>query len=428
MPPATKRCLRDDSPRAMTPTLADYRTAQAATQSTPEGPARVAARQAAQRLRRTIYEDCARQTLTRRLDPARNADDEAMLWFWFNHFNVYWRKDLVGAALPSYLDGAIRPHLHGRFRDLLLVTLTHPAMLVYLDNSRNFKNRLNENLAREVLELHTLGVEGGYTQNDVQETARILTGFGLRPLKPVRWPKRIASQVREDGEFLFDPRRHDFGKKKVLGQSIDGQGYPEIETLADMLAQHPATAHHLARKLCLYRLGDFVPKAVEEAVARAYLESGGRLDPTIAAINAARDGGTVPTGRTFKDPMKWLLGGVLLLADGHAVTDAVPLVRWLRLLGQPLFDRTTPDGYSLRGSEWLSAGQLAQRFELARAIVGALPRLLGTEPDLDVIWKGPGVRAIEGRLSDASWASIEGSESAAERLALVLASPEFMYV
>jgi uncharacterized protein (DUF1800 family) len=350
-----------------------------------------------------------------------------MLWFWFNHFNVYWRKDLVGAALPSYLDGAIRPRLHGRFRDLLLAAITHPAMLVYLDNSRNIKDRLNENLARELLELHTLGVDGGYTQDDVQQTARVLTGFGLRPLKPVRWPRRMAAQVREDGEFLFDPRRHDFGPKMVLGQRIEGQGYPEIEALADMLAQHPATARHLARRLCLYRLGDAVPAGAEDAVASAYLQSGGRLDATIAAVNAARNGGTVPMGRTFKDPMKWLLGGVGMLADGHAVTDAAPLLRWLRLLGQPMFDRSTPDGYSLRGADWVSAGQLAQRFELARGIVAAVPRLVGTDLNLDVIWNSQGVRVLEDGLGDASWASIQGSESAAERLALLLASPEFMY-
>jgi hypothetical protein len=124
----------------MTPTLAGYRSASAAIRSAPEGPARDALRQAAQRVRRTIYEDCAGQTLARRLDPARNADDESMLWSWFNHFNVYWLKDLVGAALPSYLDDAIRPHLHGRFRDLLLAVITHPAMLVYLDNFRNIKD------------------------------------------------------------------------------------------------------------------------------------------------------------------------------------------------------------------------------------------------------------------------------------------------
>ena len=411
----------------MTPTLADYRTANAAVRNAPGGPARDDAKMAAQRLRRGIYQDCARQTLARRLDPARNADDEAMLWFWFNHFNVYWVKDLVGAALPSYLDDAIRPHLHGRFRDLLLAVITHPAMLVYLDNSRNVKGRVNENLARELLELHTLGVDGGYTQVDVQQTARLLTGFGLRPLNPVQWPPRIAAQVRSHEEFLFDPRHHDFSKKTVLGRQIKGQGYPEVETLVDMLAQHPATGRHLARRLCLYRLGDVVSPNVEDAVAAAYLESGGRLDTTIAAVDAARNKAAIPRGRTFKDPMKWLLGGVMLLADGQAVVDPDPLLNWLRMLGQPLFNRSTPDGYSLRGADWLSAGQLAQRFELARGIVAALPRLVGTEVDLDVILQSRGIRAILDDLGDASWATVEATDAAAERLALMLASPEFMY-
>lgn len=414
----------------MTPTLLDYRIALTARGDASDAAARRAATQAAQRLRTTIYGDCSRQTLERRLDPARNADDESMLWFWFNHFNVYWKKGLVGAALPSYLDEALRPHLHGRFRDVLLAATTHPAMLSYLDNVRNVDGRLNENLARELLELHTLGVDGGYTQTDVQETARLLTGFGLRPVH--RSGPRAPTDRRavERGEFLFEPGHHDFGAKTILGQRIEGKGYAEIEVLADMLALHPATARHLARQVCLYRLGDAVPPGVEAAAAQAYLDSGGKLDALVGAtVAASRATGAAAAG-SFKDPMRWLIGGVALLADGRPVTDATPLARWLGVLGQPLFGRTTPDGYSMRGADWVSAGQLTQRFELAQDIVASLPRLLGPSAgtvDLQAVAASAGVRALQATLGPKSRASIDAASVPAERLALLLASPEFMY-
>lgn len=418
-------------PSSMTPTLSDYRNAVAAVGIASDAASRRIAVKAATRLRRTIYEDCAKQTLARRLDPSRDAARESMVWFWFNHFNVYWQKNLVGAALPSYVDEAIRPNVYGRFRDLLLAATTHPAMLTYLDNVRNVDGRINENLARELLELHTLGVDGGYTQADVQETARLLTGFGLRPVgKKIGLPPRAGTPQHERGEFLFDPRRHDFGAKLVLGKRIEGQGYAEIEVLVDMLATHPSTARHLARRLCMYRLGDAVPAAVERVVATAYLGSGGRLDTMTAAIDTAREGNAAPAGRTFKDPMKWLLDAMVLLAGHRPVADVALVQRWLGLLGQPLFGRATPDGYSLRGTDWVSAGQLAQRFELAQEIVAMLPRLLGTSAG-SVQWvavlESPGVRALESRLGRTSRVNVEAADSPADRLALLLASPEFMY-
>lgn len=409
----------------MTSGLVEYRRSVAAAAAARGEPARRAAILESQRLRRTIYESSAQQMLVRRLDPKQDADSGSQLWFWFNHFNVFWQKGLVGAALPEYLDEALQPHLDGRFRDLLLGVVTHPAMLFYLDNVSNAEGRINENLARELLELHTLGVDGGYTQADVRATALVLTGFGLRPLRPVEWPAREETLKRERGEFLFDPRRHDFSRKRILDQAVDGSGYDEIESLVDLLALQPATARHLARRLCRYHLGDGVPEAVWQGVAAAYLDSGGRLDVTQAAIAAAR--ADVPPGTSFKDPMHWLLDGVALLAAGQPLADARPLLRWLALLGQPLFGRSTPDGYSLDGQDWISSGQLAQRLELAQEIVAARTRLFAAPASPDAVLSSAPALRLADSLGSASRAAFDVADTPQDRLAMLLASPEFMY-
>ena len=203
--------------------------------------ARAEARRTLQVAKRRVVSDFSQAMLRRALNGGADIKEQ-LVWFWANHFSVYWQKNLVGAALPDYVDTTIRPRMQGRFRDLLLGVMAHPAMLVYLDNVRNLAGRINENYARELLELHTMVVYGGYAQTDVQEVARVLTGFGLKPPQPVKWREKQAAQMREQCEFLFDPRRHDFGDKRVLGATIAGTGYAELETLADLLSRQPATA------------------------------------------------------------------------------------------------------------------------------------------------------------------------------------------
>ena len=175
-------------------TLADYRKRRIGANRL-QGEARRQEKLSASRRRLEIVRAYTEMSLERSLRTGPD-DRELLAWFWFNHFNVFWRKGLVGAALPSYVDEAIRPNILGKFRDLLLATMLHPAMLVYLDNERNIANKINENYARELLELHTLGVDGGYAQADVQEVARLLTGFGLRPLRPVKWSPKQQALVR----------------------------------------------------------------------------------------------------------------------------------------------------------------------------------------------------------------------------------------
>src|SRR6201994_922000 len=176
-----------------------------------------------------------------------------MTWFWLNHFNVHMYKRDIRAMVGDYEDQAIRPRALGRFRDLLEATLRHPAMLRYLDNAENAAGRINENYAREIMELHTLGVGSGYTQKDVQELARILTGVGvnLTPDGPKVRPA-LRSQMVRDGLFVFNPNRHDYGDKIFLGHRINGRGLAEVDQALDILSRAPATSRFISRKLALF--------------------------------------------------------------------------------------------------------------------------------------------------------------------------------
>lgn len=376
--------------------------------------------------RQRLISSFAESTLLRASN-AQNAWTESLVWFWFNHFNVFWQKGLVGVALPDYVDEIIRPHAQGGFRDLLLGTITHPAMLIYLDNAKNSVGHINENYARELMELHTLGVNGGYTQEDVKEVARILTGVGLRPMRPVRTPPQLAALVREHGEFMFDPRKHDRKDKQVLGQKIKGNGFDEVETLVDILVSHPATARHIAGKLCLFLLGDEPPADAVLRATKIFSESKGDIAKTIAAIQQDKPASGAKRSRTFKDPYRYVMSAVRLLSADKPLKHARPLVRWLSTLGQPLFGRHTPDGYSLYGRDWVSAGQLTQRFELAKEMVNVMPRLLEKNQTTEDILAQPSVKSFIASLGDLSRTTLSKADDADERLALLLSSPEFMY-
>ncbi|MFZ2726767.1 MAG: DUF1800 domain-containing protein [Methylococcaceae bacterium] len=354
-----------------------------------------------------------------------NAHTEGLVWFWFNHFNVFWRKGLVGAALPDYVNTAIRPFIQGRFRDLLMATLTHPAMIVYLDNVRNFAGHINENYARELLELHTLGVDSGYTQTDVKEVARVLTGVGLRPLNNPKIAPRFLPLVKEKGEFRFSPQKHDFGIKHVLGQDIQGQGFAEIELLVDRLSKHPATAKHIATQLSVFLLGDSPPVDTIAKASKVFIDSEGDLAKTTATILANPLPANAP--RSFKDPYRYVLSAVRLLSTGMPLTQTRPLVRWLNALGEPLFSCHTPNGYSLYGHDWLNAGQLTQRFELAREMVNTVPYLTTEKVFADKVLAQASTQQLISSLSSTSREALAKAGDAKERLALLLASPEFMY-
>jgi uncharacterized protein (DUF1800 family) len=358
---------------------------------------------------------------------------ERLTWFWFNRFNVHQGKATLRAAVGDYLDTAIRPHALGRFRDLLMASLRHPAMLRYLDNADNAAGRINENYAREIMELHTMGVGSGYTQADVEALARILTGVGidLKPEDPKLRPEH-AADFRRDGLFVFNPNRHDYGDKVFLGTRIQGRGWPEIEQAVDLIARNPATATNVTRALATYFLGQPPDDALVARLAAIF----GRTDGDIAAVTEAlvrEPAFTAERGGAFKDPVRYVFSALRMAYDARVIRNAGPVLGWLNRLGEGLFNRSTPDGYPLDAAAWSGPGQLATRFEIARQIGSgsaglfkpALPDA-AEEPAFPVLANGLYFSALSGTLSAATRAALAQAVSPQDWNTLYLASPEFM--
>ena len=355
------------------------------------------------------------------------------MWFWLNHFSVHQYKSNLRAMIGDYEESAIRSHALGRFRALLGAVARHPAMLRYLDNDQNAAGRINENYARELMELHTLGVDGGYTQRDVQELARILTGVGvsLNPGMPNLRPEQRPSYVRQ-GLFEFNPSRHDFGDKTLLGQPVRGRGLAELDEALDRLARHPSTARYISRKLAAYWIMDDPAPALIERGAQAFLKSDGDIAQTLRALLTAPEFSR-PTRRKFKDPMRYVISAVRLAYDDKVILNTGPIQGWLNRMGEPLYGRATPDGYPLNEADWASPGQMATRFEIARAIGtgnaglfksdGPQPRERAAFPQLaNALYH----QAIEKTLGDATRKVLDQAASPQEWNTFLLSAPEMM--
>jgi uncharacterized protein (DUF1800 family) len=298
---------------------------------------------------------------------------EQMTWFWFNHFNVQAGKRDIRAMVGDYEDQAIRPHALGRFRDLLEATLRHPAMLRYLDNDQNAVNRLNENYAREIMELHSMGVGSGYTQKDVQELARILTGVGVDlNAEPPRLRPPLQPLYIRAGLFEFNPARHDFGDKSFLGHAIRGTGFDEVEQALDLIAAAPATAHHVSEKIAIYFVGDNPPPALVDRMAASFRRSNGDIAAVLRTLFRSAEF-HASLGQAFKDPMHYAVSAVRLAYGDRVIVNTDPLAGWLQRMGEGLFLHETPDGYALQSAAWSGPGQMETRFEIAHAI-GAAPQ------------------------------------------------------
>jgi uncharacterized protein (DUF1800 family) len=259
---------------------------------------------------------------------------EQMTWFWFNHFNVQAGKRDIRTMVADYEDQAIRPRALGRFRDLLEATLRHPAMLRYLDNDQNAVGHINENYAREIMELHSMGVGSGYSQKDVQELARILTGVGvdLKPDAPKLKPQWQPLYVRE-GLFEFNPARHDFGDKQFLGHTIKGSGFHEVEQALDLIAASPATAHHVSLQLATYFTGDNPPPALVDRMAASFQHSNGDIAAVLRVLLRSGEF-TASLGKQFKDPMHYAVSAVRLAYGDRVVLNTDPLNYWLQRMGE----------------------------------------------------------------------------------------------
>ena len=370
---------------------------------------------------------------------------EKMTWFWMNHFSIFAGKGGLRALVGDYEERAIRPHALGRFRDLLGATVRHPAMLRYLDNAQNAAGRINENYARELMELHTLGVDGGYSQQDVQELARVLTGVGvsLRPAgeEPPRMKPALRPHYVREGLFEFNPARHDWEPKKLLGQPLAAQGLAEVDEALDRLARAPATARFITRKIALFLVGDQPPPELLQALARSFERSDGDIAAVLQTLFEA-PAFRASLGRRLRDPVHYVLAG-LRLAHGDAVLPgAEPPLAWLQRLAEPLYGRATPDGYPLDSTAWSGSGQMATRFEVARALgAGAAEATKGPAAREDradgdaasprrtppALAQSAYVRALEPTWSTATRNALAQAASPREWNLLFLASPEFMH-
>jgi uncharacterized protein (DUF1800 family) len=375
-----------------------------------------AAKSIAQRELRREGVEQARATITRELlravySPAQLK--EQLVWFWLDQFNVFVRKGPEPWLLADYVDRAIRPHALGHYRELVLATLLHPAMLVYLDNARNAIDHRNENYARELLELQTLGVDAGYTQTDVQELARVLTGVGLALPRP---NGRRAAPIVSDGAFAFQPARHDYGDKRLLGHTIRGRGFAEIEQAVDLLVRQDACARFVARRLAQYFVVADPPASLVEAMARTFRQTDGDLRAVLRTMFASPEF-AASLGRRFKDPMHFVVATLRLQADSGKPIDTDAALRWLSELGELPFERQTPDGYPLDDRSWSSSGQLASRFAVAREIAATL------EPT--ALLASCYAHALDPYWSPTTRQALAAAISPRERAMLFLASPEF---
>ncbi len=359
---------------------------------------------------------------------------EVLVDVWFNHFNVFAGKGATRDYLTEYERDVIRPRVLGRFRDLLGATASSPAMLFYLDNWQNVDpaagsrlgarrrtpgsagaptpppRGLNENYARELMELHTLGVDGGYTQQDVVEVARAFTGWTMRP--------------REGSGFVFAPALHVSGPKLVLGHRIDAGGRRDGEQVLDILAAHPSTARHIATMLVTRFVSDTPPPALVDLVARRFLETDGDLrEVTRAVLISPEFFDATSRHAKVKTPFEFVASA--LRVTGAEVTLTPPLVRTLREMGMAPYFCQPPTGYATDAATWLSPGALVDRMNFAAAL-GA-NRVRGTHVKMLAARETFIDAAVGGTPAPATARAIADATSPAALVAATLGAPDFQH-
>ncbi|HEY7441236.1 MAG TPA: DUF1800 domain-containing protein [Vicinamibacterales bacterium] len=413
------------------------------------------------RQQRLVMSELTEQKLIRAIHSERQLQ-EVLVDFWFNHFNVFAGKGADRILLTSYERDVIRPHVLGSFRELLGATAHSPAMLFYLDNwlsvdpeaaqtlaerQRDMSQRLrrvpfnprrgrqpggpedpaarpqnlrrtglNENYARELMELHTLGVDGGYTQQDIVHVARVFTGWTI-------------DRPRRGAAFRFDARLHDNNEKVVLGHKIKGQGEAEGERVLDILAAHPSTARFVATKLARRFIQDDPPASVVDRASRRFQETTGNLREVVRTILTSPEFLAPDAYRAkVKTPLEFVVSAIR--ATGAEVQQATSLARTLRELGMPLYMSQPPTGYADKAEAWVNTGALVSRMNFAVALAGnQLPGVSLPRDDNGADTSDMSDRFVDNWLrGDASAATLDTMAKAAtveQLVALAIGSPEF---
>lgn len=372
------------------------------------------ARKALRKEHRALYQREAAQRAVHQATTDRPFR-ERWVAFWANHFTVSVRRQEVLGLVGAYEREAIRPHVLGRFADLLRAVVQHPAMLLYLDNVRSIgpeseagrgrdRRGLNENLAREILELHTLGVDGGYTQDDVIALARLLTGWSV----PAEWYRRT------DTGFWFHEGAHEPGPKTLLGTVYAQGGLAEGEAALDALARHPATARFVAHKLAVHFVADDPPASLVRRLERSFLDTDGDLAALARTLVTAPEPWQAPLTK-IKQPWAWVASVVRSLGGAE---DGEPLVKAQARLGQPVWAATSPAGWDDAAPAWIGPEALMKRVDLAsRAAQGVAE--FGLEPT------ALAEAALGPLLSAPTREAVAGARHPVQALAVLYASPDF---
>lgn len=420
-------------------------------------PQRIIAELQASRILRAVYSERQLQ--------------EVMVDFWTNHFNVFANKGADRWLLPAYDRDTIRPHALAKFSTLLQATAQSPAMLFYLNNfqsvSPNTNSRprarmqmqtqmpmnapaqqarrgINENYARELMELHTLGVDGGYTQKDVQEVARCFTGWTIfQPRGGAVAVNALRGEAarRVPGTFFFNPRTHDDGEKIVLGHKISaGGGFNDGIKVLDILAHHPSTAKFIATKLARHFVSDTPPPALVKRVADVFTKSDGDIRQTLKAIFFSSEFNSPEAYRAkVKRPFELVISAIRTLG---ADTNGGPGThQWIARMGEPLYGFQTPNGYSDAAESWVNTGGLLERMNFGLALAGN--RVQGTKIDLTRVVKNDGDKSklvdeslktiLAGEVSASTRETllkqlgqqVDGADPVAKVVGLILGTPEF---
>lgn len=341
---------------------------------------------------------------------------ERLVWFWSNHFCVDARKPQVREIAGAFEREAIRPHVLGRFSEMLLAVARHPAMLRSLDQARSVgpnsafglpRGRgLNENFARELLELHTLGVRTVYTQKDVTELAKVLTGWTVVP---------PSDSKLVGGEFEFEPRSHEPGARAVVGRRYADGGVEQGRAVLRDLARHPATARHVATKLATHFVSDAPPQALVDRLAKRFLDTDGDLKQVARTLLEADEAWTDERNK-IKRPSEWIVSALRAGDPERAANiDIRLLMQAQEMLGEPLWRPPSPKGFSDSGDDWINA--LSERLDVARMLS---QRMTTTRNPVELLDEALGPLA-----STATRQTVARAEDRTQALALLFMSPEF---